>query len=159
MIAAAREACAAAAVLVLYRFCASATIRSLRAQNCLVARVPAELGELLLLCRSALSGKRLAPPVQPEVREARFDEATLAAIAAAGNRLACECPQHLSDLLLMVGSFERYSAQCASRNLQDAQLHQELQHAAGRARAILETAMERLAQAEGLPLPWQSQQV
>jgi hypothetical protein len=56
-----------------------------------------------------------------------------------------------------VGSFERYSAQCASRNLQDARLHQELQHAAGRARAILETAMERLAQAEGLPLPPQSQ--
>jgi hypothetical protein len=93
------------------------------------------------------------------VREARFDEVTLAAIAAAGNRLACECPQHLSDLLLMVGSFERYSAQCASRNLQDAQLHRELQHAAGRARTILETAMERLAQAEGLPLPSQSQQV
>lgn len=157
MIAAARKACAAAAVLVLYRFCASATIRSLRAQDCLVARVPAELGELLLLCRSALNGKRLSPPVPPAVREARFDEVTLAAIAAAGNRLACECPQHLSDLLLMVGSFERYSAQCASRNLQDAQLHRELQHAAGRARTILETAMERLAQAEGLPLPSQSQ--
>jgi DNA-binding transcriptional MerR regulator len=157
MIAAAREAYATAAVVVLYRFCASATIRSLRAQDCLVARVPAEPGELLLLCRSALKGERLAPPERPEVPELRFDESALSTIAAAGNRLACECPRHLADLLLMVGSFERYSAQCASRNLQDARLHQELQHAAGRARAILETAMERLAQAEGLPLPPQSQ--
>lgn len=153
LIAAARDTCAATAVVVLYRFCASATIRALRAQNCLVARVPAELGELVLLCRSALAGERLPPLERPRVPEVRFDEESLSTITAAGNRLACECPRHLADLLLMVGSFERYSAQCASRNEDDAQLHQELQLAAGRARAILETAMERLARAEGLPLP------
>lgn len=155
LIIAAREACAAAAVVVLYRFCASVTIRALRAQGCLAARVPAELGELLLLCRSALAGERLPPPQRPALPEVRFDEELLSTIAASGNRLACECPRHLADLLLMVGSFERYSAQCASRNVDDAQLHQELQHAAGHARAILEVAMERLARAEGLPLPGQ----
>lgn len=153
LIAAAREACAAAAVVVLYRFCASATIRALRAQGCLVARVPADLGELLQLCRSALTGERLPPSRRPDVPEVRFDEDALATISAAGNRLACECPRHLADLLLMVGSFERYSAQCASRNADDAQLHQELQQAAGQARAILETAMASLARAEGLPVP------
>src|SRR5690606_12142147 len=136
MILAARDACAAAAVVVLYRFCASATIRALRAQGCLAARIPAELGELLVLCRSALAGERLPPLQQPDVPKVRFDEELLTAITAAGNRLACECPRHLSDLLLMVGSFERYSAQCASRNADDAQLHQELEHAAGHARAI-----------------------
>ncbi|HEY8607904.1 MAG TPA: MerR family transcriptional regulator [Noviherbaspirillum sp.] len=157
LIMSARQACAAASVVVLYRFCATATIRALRAQGCLVARIPAELGELLLLCRSALAGERLSPPrpEMPEVPEVRFDEELLSTITAAGNRLACECPRHLADLLLMVGSFERYSAQCASRNADDALLHQELQLAAGRARAILETAMERLARAEGLPLPGQ----
>lgn len=157
MIASAREACAAAAVVVLYRFCASATIRALREQNCLVARVPAELGELVLLCRSALAGERLPPLERTDVPEVRFNEEVLSSITATGNQLACECPRHLADLLLMVGSFERYSAQCASRNEDDAQLHQELRNAAGRARAILETAMERLARAEGLPLPGLSQ--
>lgn len=150
LVLAARDACAAAAVVVLYRFCASATIRALRAQGCLAARIPAELGELLVLCRSALAGERLPPPQHPEVPKVRFDDEMLAAITAAGNRLACECPRHLSDLLLMVGSFERYSAQCASRNADDAQLHQELGQAAGHARAILEVAMERLVRAEGL---------
>lgn len=156
LIMAARKACAAAAVVVLYRFCSSATIRALRAQGCLAARVPAELGELVLLCRSALSGERLPPrqrPAVPEVPEVRFDEELLSTITASGSGLACECPRHLADLLMMVGSFERYSAQCASRNADDAQLHQELHHAAGHARAILEVAMERLARAEGLPLP------
>jgi len=153
----ARDACGAAAVVVLDRYCASATIRELRAQNCLVARVPSEMGELVLLCRSALAAERRPPPERPGVPEVRFDEEFLSAIAAADNSVNCECPRHLADLLLMVGSFERYSAQCASRNEDDATLHQELQYAAGRARAILEAAMASLAHAEGLILPGRSQ--
>jgi hypothetical protein len=160
-IAAASSAVRAAAVVVLYRFCSSATIRSLRAQGWLVARVPAEMGELVPLCRQALAGQRLPTRRQAPVRGSvpgappprRLDEEALANITAAGNRLSCECPRHLADLLMTVGSFERYSAQCASRNLPDALLHQDLGHAAGQARAILEAAMERLARAEGLPLP------
>ncbi|GAB2881723.1 hypothetical protein GCM10027277_58460 [Pseudoduganella ginsengisoli] len=156
-IAAARDATGSAAVMVLYRFSASATIRALRAQGWLVARVPAEIGELVSLCRSALAGGDLPPPrAEPEAAPApRFDEHALATISNAGNSLACECPRHLADLLLMVGSFERYSAQCASRNEADRLLHEELYQAAGRARAVLEQAMEQLAQAEGLPLPEQ----
>lgn len=154
-IAAARELTRPAATVVLYRFCGSATIRALRAQGCLVARVPAEIGELVLLCRSALAGQGLPQP-DPEgeaVPPRRFDDQALATITAAGNRLSCECPRHLSDILMMIGSFERYSAQCASRNQEDARLHRDLELAAGRARVVLETAMERLALAEGLPLP------
>jgi MerR family transcriptional regulator, light-induced transcriptional regulator len=152
LVAAAREAAGAAAVVVLYRFCASATIRAL---HCMVARMPSEMGELAQLCRAALAGRQLPPSdgATASVPAVRFDEGALAIITAAGNRLACECPRHLSDLLLMVGSFERYSAQCASRNEADAQLHRDLGHAAGLARGVLETAMERLVLAEGLPLP------
>jgi DNA-binding transcriptional MerR regulator len=158
MIAAAREAVQASAVVVLYRFCSSATIRTLRAQGWLVARVPAEMGELLPLCRQALAGQRLplrsAPAPAPAAPPARrFDDEALAGITAASNRLACECPRHLAELLMMVGSFERYSFQCASRNDDDARLHQDLGHAAGQARTVLEAAMERLARAEDLPLP------
>ena len=154
MIEAAGEAVHAAATVVLYRFSSSATIRALRAQGWLVARVPSEMGELVPLCRQALEGQHLplrladAAPAGP-----RFDEEMLASITAASSKLACECPRHMAELLLMVGSFERYSAQCASRNTADAQLHQDLGHAAGQARVILEAALERLARAEGLALP------
>jgi len=154
-IAAAREAVGVGAVVVLYRFCSSATIRALRAQGCLVARIPADLNELALLCQSALTGHRppLHEPQSTTVAPPRFADEDLANITAAGNRLSCECPRHLSDLLLMVGSFERYSQQCASRNPQDAALHAELALASGRARVVLEAAMERLVVEEGLPLP------
>jgi DNA-binding transcriptional MerR regulator len=154
MIAAVRQAVAPNAVVVLYRFCASATIRELRDAGCLVSRVPPELGELIMLCRAALGGQRLkVRPADTLPPPPRLNEEDLARIVAAGNRISCECPRHLSDILMTVGSFERYSAQCASRNVNDAQLHRELQIAAGRARVILEAAMERLAMSEGLPLP------
>jgi MerR family transcriptional regulator, light-induced transcriptional regulator len=154
-VAAARDITRPQATVVLYRFCGSATIRALRSQGCLVARVPAEIGELVLLCRSALAGQGLpaAEPAGERVAPRRFDDQALAAITAAGNRLSCECPRHLSDILMMVGSFERYSAQCAARNQEDARLHRELELASGRARMVLEAAMERLALAEGLPMP------
>lgn len=158
-IAQASDTLQAHAVLVLYRFCASATIRALRGQGWLVARVPAEMGELHALCRAALDGRGEAvlpaalPATPASAEPRRFDETALADITAAGNRLACECPRHLADLLLMVGSFERYSANCASRSPADQALHRDLELAAGRARAVLEGAMQRLAEAEGLPLP------
>ncbi|MGX4642709.1 MerR family transcriptional regulator [Massilia sp. SYSU DXS3249] len=155
-IAAARAAAGVAATVVLYRFCPSATIRALRAQGCLVARVPADLGELALLCRAALGGQRLQDvPAPSKVAPPRFDDEALAAMAAASNRLTCECPRHLSDLLMMLFSFERYSASCAHRNPEDARLHAQLEQAAGEARMVLEGALEALAIAEGLPLPWQ----
>ena len=53
---------------------------------------------------------------------------------------------------MQLASFERYSAQCASRNPADAALHADLQHAAGLARAIMESALERVALAEGIAL-------
>jgi DNA-binding transcriptional MerR regulator len=151
---AARAALGVETVVVLYRFCASATIRAMREQGCLVARVPAELGELALLCRSALGGQRLPPleAIAPVVAPPRFDEDMLNTLSANANRLTCECPRHLADLLLMVGSFERYSAGCASRNEADAKLHTQLERAAGQARVVLEAALEQLAIAEGLPL-------
>lgn len=155
LILAARDALALGAVIVLYRFCPSATVRRLREEGCVVARVPAELGELMLLCRSALAGKPMLPDAAPApvVAPLRFSDDALASITRASNVLQCECPRHLAELLLITGSFERYSAQCASRNEADAQLHRDLEHAAGLARTVLEAAMERLARAEGLPLP------
>ena len=154
-VAAAREASGAASVVVLYRFCASATIRHLRAQGCMVARAPSDMAEVVLLCHAALPGRRqLGPPGAGErAAPVRFDEQALNRIGAVRNSVTCECPRHLVDILLMVGSFERYSAQCAARNPEDAALHMELEQAAGMARSLLETALERLARADGLPLP------
>lgn len=158
-IAALREQLGVAAV-VLYRFCASATIRQLRAHGCLVARAPTDLAEIVLLCQAALAA---VPPPATQLQAAwtqlgapappRFDDRALALLATASNSVVCECPRHLTEILLMLGSFERYSQQCASRNADDALLYEQLHYAAGSARVLIEMALERLARAEGLPLP------
>ena len=146
------------AVVVLYRFGASATIRQLRAQGCLVARVPNDVAEIVLLCQTALAALPLAQaqlarqrPAAPAPR--RFDDQALAELAAASSTVHCECPRHLTEILLMINSFERYSEQCSSRNVDDALLHEQLGHAAATARMVLEEALLRLARAEALPLP------
>jgi MerR family transcriptional regulator, light-induced transcriptional regulator len=148
----AKDAAQVQAVVVLYRFGPSATIRQLRTHGCLVARVPTDPGELVMLCRTALVGQRIAFRNEPvaEPLPPRFDVESLTTFATTGNKVGCECPRHLAEILLMVGSFERYSAQCASKNPEDALLHQELGRAAGQARGVLEKAMERLVRAEGL---------
>jgi len=146
------------AVVVLYRFGASATIRQLRAQGCLVARVPNDVAEIVLLCQAALAALPLAQaqlarqrPAAPAPR--RFDDRALAELAAASSTVHCECPRHLTEILLMINSFERYSELCSSRNVADALLHEQLGHAAATARMVLEEALLRLARAEALPLP------
>ena len=153
------------ATVVLYRFCASATIRQLRAHGCLVARAPTDVAEIVLLCQAALAAMPVAAPLVPPAQAAqaaqrlgapapaRFDEQALAVLAAASNSVYCECPRHLCDILLMLNSFERYSAKCAVSSVDDALLHEQLNHAAGSARMLLEAALERLARADGLPLP------
>ncbi|MES2900476.1 MAG: MerR family transcriptional regulator [Pseudomonadota bacterium] len=149
------QASTGAACVVLYRFCASATIRQLRAHGCLVARVPADPGEIVLLCHAARNAAMAAarPRVAPSVPLRRFDDQTLTLLTASASSVGCECPRHMAEILLMLNSFERYSAQCESRNPDDAAVHQDLSHAAAQARDLLEGALERLARAEGLPMP------
>jgi hypothetical protein len=76
----------------------------------------------------------------------------LAEIAGLSSTIACECPKHVADLLIQLSAFEAYSAQCVHRSPADAQLHAHLQLISGRARALLEGALERVVLHEGLVL-------
>jgi len=173
---AARARAGAAAAVVMYRFCSSATVRALRAGGFLVARFPAELGELPLLCRAALQRRGAVAPAPALVRPRasaststntagvsapRFDDVTLAAIGQRDQRrenaaggAGHEGARMLADMLLQVGSFERYSARCAAGegagasdvqdSASDAALHRHLELVSGEARLLLEGAMDRL---------------
>ena len=154
-----KAACGATSALVLYRFAPSAMIRRMRMAGHAVAHATSDAAELETICldlahRPRLeSGDalRLLEVAQP--RPPRFDEPALAELAGASGRVECECPRHVVDLVMNLGSFERYSAQCASRNPSDGLLHLDLQRAAGLARSIMEQALERVAVAEGIALP------
>ena len=106
----------------------------------------------------SISTPRQARPVSPPapletVPGRRFDDRSLAQIAQASTTLYCECPRHVVELLLSLGTFERYSAECENRSPADAALHRYLQRVAGSARALFEDALVLVARSEGLALP------
>jgi hypothetical protein len=154
-----KMACGAAQAIVLYRFAPSAVIRRLRSAGHEVARAPSDAAETVTLCQLLLQrpfarrGQVAAAAATGDAPAPRFDEHTLAALAAASTTVYCECPRHLVDLVMNLATFEAYSAECANRGPDDALLHRDLQQTAGRARAMVEDALLRVAVAEGLPLP------
>jgi DNA-binding transcriptional MerR regulator len=83
----------------------------------------------------------------------RFADGALTDFAGLSSGIACECPGHLAGLIQQISHFENYSGGCANRSAADAQMHAYLERVAGAARMLFETALERVAVAEGLPLP------
>lgn len=144
----------ARAAIILYRFGPSDMIRQLRDAGHLVANANLDAAEIELLCSSALSRypASRADAALP-VPAARFDTAALETLVTSSSAIYCECPRHLAEILLTLGSFERYSSECKNRSPADAALHKGLQRAAGLARASLEDALLQVVIAEGLPLP------
>lgn len=158
--------------VVVYAFGAEVAAQRLRDAGCRLLRAPladAELGSLIddLLAgldaqgaagaaASAGSSGPVPPDGSSDLADApprRFDDAGLAQLSGAISTVACECPRHLTDLVLQLGAFETYSAECRSRSPADAALHVHLQRVAGHARAMLEAALVRVAEAEAITLP------
>ena len=144
-------------IVVEYGYAARRHEEDLRALGFQLVRAPMDMDELVTLCGAmhpsvepggtiALKHTHVAPPL-------RFDNKALAEIAMASVALNCECPHHISDLLVRLGNFETYSAECESRSPADAALHQYLAQITGNARAMMEIALERVIEAEGIALP------
>jgi MerR family transcriptional regulator, light-induced transcriptional regulator len=153
------QAVGARGAVIAYRFGQAAVVSALRASGYAVTHSPLDLAELERLCRDALHlepvrARPVPTPTPPEtVPGRRFDDRSLAQIAQASTTLYCECPRHVVELLLSLGTFERYSAECENRSPADAALHRYLQRIAGSARALFEDALVLVARSEGLALP------
>lgn len=87
---------------------------------------------------------------EPTVRPRRFSADQLSRVAAMSTSIACECPNHLAELIVSLTAFEQYSSECANRNDKDAQMHLQLNQSTGMARSILEESLVRLMEFEGI---------
>jgi MerR family transcriptional regulator, light-induced transcriptional regulator len=140
-----------------YGYAASKALRTCIDTGIALAREP--LDEVSLInWLDALGAPRAAVTsgvraTLPTPTPPRFSDDALAAFANTEPATACECPRHVADLLMQLTHFEAYSAQCAGRNPADASLHRYLHETAGRARGLMEQALERVAQHEGIALP------
>ncbi|MDP3823914.1 MAG: MerR family transcriptional regulator [Burkholderiales bacterium] len=144
-------------VIVLYRYGPDRAVQALQAAGAEARREPVSDAELVALWALApgaepgavAPGLQLVEPAPPR----RFSDEALADIAARSTAVACECPRHVADLVGQLASFEIYSAECLNRNADDAALHADLNRVAATARALFESALERVARAEGFELP------
>ncbi len=139
----------ARAVIVVYSFGAERAAEALRAAGVTVRREPISGRELAKLIVAS------TPIPAPDVGTVsngprRYTDRELVALAETPSGIACECPRHLAEIVTLLVGFERYSAECASRDPKDAELHRHLQQVSGFARSMFEQALARVVVDEGI---------
>ena len=80
----------------------------------------------------------------------RFSNKQLSELSKLSNTINCECPKHITELVRDLVAFEIYSAECESRNSQDAALHAYLHATTAQARSMLEESLLHLMRVEGI---------
>lgn len=103
-----------------------------------------------IIARNLLSAAPSARAAAQGITPPRYSAAQLGKLQQISTSIDCECPNHLSTLLQNLGDFEAYSKNCESRNEADAEVHRLLDEHTARARALMETAMDRLVEHEQL---------
>jgi DNA-binding transcriptional MerR regulator len=158
------QECGAERGVIVYSFGRARDIDMARQRNLVVVRAPVDVNQLeAAVVQSYTQSFRAKAPVQKTPREddeqwrfsgsvapRRFNQQQLANLANTSSAIDCECPQHLAQLVSDLSAFEIYSANCANRDDDDAALHRYLQQTTAQARALIEVALERVADAEGL---------
>lgn len=142
-------------LIVLYAFGAERDLGPLNLDSVLLLKGRMEARQLLRICLLSLSMQQDAQQPAFDALVGRtpprraYSESELVELAASRNTIRCECPRHLSDLLLSLGAFELYSSECQNRNERDAAVHAMLRSASGHARSLLEEALKRVIAIEG----------
>ena len=153
-------------IVVVYGYGRRRDVAELRDLAIVTMRSPVSADELrAAVARTYASRNRedaqaVAPAAEPDtgwdiegnVEPRRFTSQQLARLAATASAVECECPQHLAQLVRDLSGFETYSHQCANRDDDDEALHRYLQHTTASARALIETALEKVVRAEGIDL-------
>ncbi len=155
-----RKVNASWAILV-YRFAAEETLRKLPKSVCSSLRAPVDMATIENHCAAVMLAKHSsATPATERAHEPlgalnpprRYDDETLARIATMSPTVECECPRHLAELLTSLSAFEQYSAECESRNPDDAALHSYLSTTTAHARQMVEEALDQVIAAENIKL-------
>ena len=141
-------------LVLVYEFASQATLARLRGDRIVALRAPLDTHSL-----DALVSTRFGHPVGPPDKTLdsgslpparKFSDRQLAHLARQSSDIACECPQHLAQIVSHLAHFEAYSADCEARSPADAALHRDLFDVTARARARMEEALQRVIEAEGL---------
>lgn len=144
-------------VITLYRFARREVVEALTAEGRKAVKAPVSLAGLRTQMMGALVRSILTPSTTPsaataEVPARTFTAAQLGRLAEIKSAVQCECPNHLSSLILSLLAFEDYSARCENMSPEDARVHRSLYEHTARAREVMERALEVLLVHEKIAL-------
>lgn len=148
--------CKAIQVIVLYNFGQENVIQVMKRSGMIVRKEPASDAELADLINSALlvgtekdsTGLVVGSLIPPR----KYSELTLTRVANISTNVLCECPRHVAEIITQLANFEQYSHECLNKSSEDAHLHAYLSAVSGSARALFESALEMVANHEGIAL-------
>jgi len=156
--------CGAGRGIIIYSFGRARDVELARQRNIVVVRAPVDVDQIhaaVVRCYNGPFAARARAEKSShsddgewnfsgEIAPRLFNQQQLANLANTSSAIDCECPQHLAQLVSDLSAFEIYSANCTSRNDDDAALHRYLHQTTAQARALIEVALEKVADAEGL---------
>jgi DNA-binding transcriptional MerR regulator len=138
-----KKASRSSLTFVIYSIGGHKTLAGLDREGIIALPAPVNAAHLARLCLLNVSGAATAAPAIQSAAPRRYDDAQLAMINQMPNPVDCECPNHLSDLLMRINAFEHYNHQCEDRNADDASLHVMMAEASVRCRELLEESLSR----------------
>lgn len=143
-------------VIVLYHFGQERLVESMKHVGIVVRREPVSDSELADLFHSSLLMNASRAMEQTgfgaTIPPRKYNDSTLARMAAISTNILCECPRHVAEIIAQLVSFEQYSQECLNKSSEDAHLHAYLHSVSGSARALFEHALQMVAEHEGLVL-------
>jgi hypothetical protein len=147
--------------IVVYAFARRAEIEALQSERIRVIPGPVALRQLRSFMLSAIVRRMMRPQEEPRMssapaaapsRAARFTREQLHNLLERMTTVQCECPNHLSKLVLGLLDFEEYSRGCENRNEADREVHAMLARKTGDARLVMEEALVELLRFEQIAI-------
>ncbi len=139
-------------IIAVYSFGQPSAVKQLTQAGIICLKNPVGTSDLRDACKAAAKGTASVNSTGGEIPSRRFSEQQLATVATLKGSIACECPNHLAELIINLCAFEQYSSDCENSNPRDAIIHSQLNSATAQARAILEESLAKLIEIEGIQI-------
>jgi hypothetical protein len=137
-----------ACTYIVYRYAHPGVLASLKAAGMKAYRGPLSIRVIAdLIGNQKLQADPQQAPLRP-IEPRQYSEATIRLAADYPNKLACECPRNIANILSDLYAFENYSLECITSQPHDREIHEHLYQVTANARSLFERALGKLAKHE-----------
>jgi hypothetical protein len=146
------ETSGAIGAVVVFNIASRTTVAYFEENGVLCLKFPASFSDIRRACASVADLPSFNTTGNTQGHERQFTDEQLAYLAVAKNNIACECLNHLAEIVTRISAFESYSAECSNRNPADVKTHRLLQKSSQTARSIMEDCLHYIIEAEAIKL-------